>query len=216
MKGALIGLDIYNPLASVVVFQYNPEKLTRSLTGQFTGGRRPEGAGAAADSSTPQPLRISGPPRESITLDVAIDATDQLEKGDALATSTGIYPALSSLENMLYPKTALVFANQVLARLGVISVQNPEAPLTLLIWGIKRILPVRITQFSITEEEYDPRLNPIRAHVQLGLTVQNYEDTGLLSAGGGIFMAHQIIKEVLATVNGIGTIANLGSTGFSL
>jgi hypothetical protein len=77
----------------------------------------------------------------------------------------------------------------------------PEAPLTLFIWGIKRILPVRLTQLTITEEAFDSNLNPIRATVSLGLQVLNYQGLGLLSVGGSLFMAHQIVKEVMATLN---------------
>src|SRR5260221_8893790 len=160
-KGALIGIDPANPLASVVVFQYNPDTLTRSLTPQTSGGE-PTSSGRA------EALRLKGPPVETINLDVEIDAVDQLEKGDSLAGTLGIYPALSALEMLLYPKSALVIANEILAAIGIIEIIPPEAPLTLLVWNVKRILPVRLTTFSITEEAFDPALNPIRAKVSLG------------------------------------------------
>ncbi len=85
-KGAIIGLDPPNPLASVVVFQYNPDTLTRTLTPQTT---------TSSDTSRGEALRLKGPPEESITIDIEIDATDQLEKGDTSAVNMGIYPALS-------------------------------------------------------------------------------------------------------------------------
>jgi hypothetical protein len=198
-KGAIVGLDPFNPLASVIVFQYNPDTLTRTLTAQTVTTSGAQG----------EALRLKGPPQENITLAIEIDAADQLEKADSIATSIGIHPTLASLEMLLYPKSALVIANEVLAHVGVIEVIPPEAPLTLLIWGIKRVVPVRITTFSITEEAFDPQLNPIRAKVSLGLRVLNYQDLGLLSAGGAIFMAHQIIKEVMATIGGA---ANLGGS----
>jgi hypothetical protein len=115
---------------------------------------------------------------------------------------------LASLEMLIYPKSIPTIANEALAAVGVIEVVPPEAPLTLFVWGVKRVLPVRITSFSITEEAFDPNLNPIRASVNLGLQVLTYHDLGLLSAGGALFMAHQIIKEVMATINGVGTIAS--------
>ena len=77
--------------------------------------------------------------------------------------------------------------------------------MTILVWGAKRVLPVRLTDCSITEEMFDPALNPIQAKASLGLRVLNYRDLGLLSAGGGLFMAHQLIKEGLATLNGAGS-----------
>src|SRR5262245_58464385 len=204
-KGAIVGLDPFNPLASVIVFQYNPDTLTRTLTAQTTGGNQAQG----------EALRLKGPPQESITVNIEIDAADQLEKADGIATSMGLYPTLSSLEMLLYPKSALVIANEVLAQAGMIEVIPPEAPLTLFIWGLKRVVPVRLTTFSITEEAFDTNLNPIRAKVNLGLRVLSYQDLGLLSAGGAIFMAHQIIKEVMATIGGVSNAAGAASGSFS-
>lgn len=204
-KGAIIGLDPFNPLASVVVFQYNPVTLTRNLVAQTTGG----------DADRGEALRFKGPPEETVTVKIDIDATDQLEQAQVLATTMGIYPVLASLEMLIYPKSIPTIANEALAAVGVIEVVPPEAPLTLFVWGLKRVLPVRITSFSITEEAFDPNLNPIRASVDLGLRVLTYHDLGLLSAGGALFMAHQIIKEVMATINGVGTIASAASGALS-
>jgi hypothetical protein len=196
-KGAIVGVDPFNPLASVVVFQYNPDTLTRTLVAQTAGSQVNRG----------EALRLKGPPEETITVAVEIDATDQLEQADGLATSVGIYPALSALEMLLYPKSALEIANEVLLNIGVVEIIPPEAPLTLFIWGPKRVVPVRITQFSIVEQDYDTSLNPIRAKVTLGLRVLNYNDLGLLSVGGALFMAHQVVKEVMATIGSVGAIA---------
>ncbi len=205
LKGAIIGLDPFNPLASVIVFQYNPDTMRRTLTAQTTGG----------DADRGEALRLKGPPEERITLEVEIDATDQLEKADGIATTLGIHPTLASLEMLIYPKSALMIANAVLANAGVIEILPPEAPLTLLVWGPQRVLPVRITEFSITEEAYDANLNPVRARVSLGLRVLTYNDLGLLSAGGALFMAHQVMKEVVATVGGVSTLTGTGSASIS-
>lgn len=205
-KGALIGLDPFNPLASVIVFQYNPDTMTRTLTAQTTGG----------DGDRGEALRFKGPPQENIRLEVEIDATDQLERGDGIAGSLGVYPALAALEMLLYPKSARVIANEVLLNLGVIEVVPPEAPLTLFVWGVKRILPVRLTELTITEEAYDPSLNPIRAKASLGLRVLNYHDLGLLSAGGTLFMAHQIAKEAMATIGSVSNVAGSVSASASI
>ena len=202
-KGAIVGVDPFNPLASIIVFQYNPDLVTRTLTLQTSGGNADRG----------EALRLKGPPEEKISLDVEIDATDQLEQAKSPATTLGIYPALASLEMLLYPKSALAIANEVLANLGVIEIIPQEMPLTLFIWGDKRVVPVRLTTFTITEEAYDPKLNPIRAKVKLDLRVLNYHDLGLLSAGGGLFMAHQIAKEVMATINSTGNLAAGASFG---
>jgi hypothetical protein len=210
MRGAIVGLDLFNPLASIVIFQYNPDEMTRTLQARSAaGGEGGEAAGRGGARN--EALRLSGAPVETITLTVDIDATDQLAAGDPLATSLGIYPQLSSLEMLLYPKSALVIANTVLALAGTIEVVPPEAPLTLLIWGVKRVVPVRLSQLSVTERAYDADLNPIRAEVQLGLRVLSYSDLSLTNPGYYVFLAHQITKEVMATIGGASAVASAGT-----
>jgi hypothetical protein len=199
LKGAIVGIDPLNSVASVIVFQYNPETLTRTLQAQTAGGQ-------GGDRS--EALRLKGAPTEDIKLDVEIDATDQLEKGEATATSMGIYPQLSALEMLIYPKSALVIANTVLLATGTIEVIPPASVLTLFIWGPKRVLPVRLTQFSITEESHDVNLNPIRAKVSLNLRVLSYNDLPLTHPGYALFLAHQVVKEAMAA---IGSVGNLGA-----
>jgi len=196
LKGALVGLDPLNPIASVIAFQYNPDTVTRTLTART----------AQQDGDRTEALRLKGPPTETISFDVEIDATDQLEQGDPIATSLGVAPALASLEMLLYPKSALVIANQVLAALGVIEVIPAEAPLTLLIFGARRVLPVRLTTFTITEQAFDPALNPILAKVSLSLSVLTYDDLGLASVGGALSFAHQLSEEQMATIAGAGAV----------
>ena len=101
-------------------------------------------------------------------------------------------------------------ANTALALAGTIEVVPPLAPLTLLVWGVKRVLPVRLTQFWITEQAYDPGLNPIRAQVALGLRVLSYSDLPMTNPGYHMFLAHQITKEVLATIGSASAIATAG------
>src|SRR5215217_57845 len=195
MKGAIVGVDLFNPLASVILFQYNPDTLTRSLTASTTEPQTPGRLGQAARGEA---MRLAGPPTETISLEVEIDAADQLERAEATAATMGIHPTLASLEMLLYPKSARMIANEILAQLGVIEVIAPEAPMTLFVWGPKRVLPVRLTSFSITEQFFDTQLNPIRASVSLSLQVLSYQDLGLASVGGALFMAHQVTKEVMA------------------
>lgn len=206
LKGAIVGVDPLNPLASVIVFQYNPDTLTRTLTAQTTG----DNGGDRGEA-----MRIKGPPQETIKVDIELDAADQLERADGVATKLGLSPALASLEMLLYPKSALVIANEVLAAVGVIEIIPPEAPLTLFIWGSKRVLPVRITEFSITEEAFDPALNPIRAKASLGLRVLSYTDLGLPSVGGALYMVHQVATEVMATISGAGNVASAVTGSFN-
>jgi hypothetical protein len=200
LKGAIVGFDLFNPIASVIVFQYNPKGVTRQLQAQSTG----EGG------SQSEVLRLKGAPTETISFEkIELDAADQLEKGEANATSMGIYPQLSALEMLLYPKSALVIANTVLLATGTIEVIPPTAPFTLFVWGIKRVLPVQITGFTINEQEFDPNLNPIRAEITgLNLRVLSYNDFPLSHPGYYVFLSHQVVKETMAT---IGSLNNLSS-----
>ena len=199
LKGALVAFDLFNPLASVVVFQYNPDAVTRRL--------EPRTATSGGDRS--EATRLTGPPKETITLSVELDATDQLADKNPIATTLGVYPALSALEMMLYPKTALVIANAVLAAAGTIELLPASGPMILLVWGPARVLPVRVASFSITEEAFDPLLNPIRAKVELSLTVLSYSDLSLLDPSNFIFLAHQIAKETMATLNVVNSVQNV-------
>ena len=193
LRGALVGIDPLNPLASVIVFQYNPDSLQRTLQPQTAGG-----GGETSDRG--ETLRLKGPPIETIKVDVEIDATDQLAAGDATTASLGIYPQLSALEMLVYPKSALVIANTVLMAVGTIEVIPPVAPLTIFVWGPKRAVPVKLTEFTITEEAHDAALNPIRAKVSLGLRVLTYNDLDMTNPGFGLFLAHQVAKEAMAVV----------------
>jgi len=200
LKGGLVSLDLAGP-PNVVIFQYNPETVTRSLTPQTVGGQSPG-----------DPLRIASPPQEMIRFDAAIDATDQLEQGNPPATLMGIHPQLAALEMMIYPKAVRVIANEILLQAGMIEVVPPEAPLTVLVWGVPRVVPVRLTSLSISEEMFDPTLNPIHAKASLEVRVLNYHDLGLVSAGGAIFMAHQAMKEVMAAVSTVSGAVSLSAS----
>lgn len=198
LKGALVSIDITFPLPTVIIFQYNPDSLTRTIK-----ARGMQGDGSKSDAT-----RLNGPPEETIKIDVEIDATDQLAQNDPLATSLGIYPQLSAIETLVYPKSALVIANTVLMATGIIEVAPPLGPFTLFIWGVNRILPVRIEDFTITEDAHDTSLNPIRAKASLGLRVLSVNDLSITNPGYYMFLAHQIVKETMAA---IGTVQNLSA-----
>jgi hypothetical protein len=200
LKGALVGIDPSNPLASVVVFQYNPDTLTRRL----------EARAVSQEGDRGEAMRLTGAPKETITLSIEIDAADQLEQGSRLAMTLGLNPTLAALEMMLYPKVATVIANDALTLAGTIEVIPIEGPLTLFVWGPSRVWPVRLTGFSITEEAHDSMLNPTRAKVELSLTVLNYHDLSLLSPARALFLAHHMAKEIMATTNVVNSAANIG------
>jgi hypothetical protein len=199
LKGAIVSIDNAAPLPAVIIFQYNPGKMTRKIS-----------TGNASEGTTEEVNRTSGAPQETIDLDIEIDATDQLENVEFTAVSMGIYPQLSALEMLLYPKSTGIIANSILMAAGILEVVPSEAPLTLFIWGIKRVVPVRIKQFTINEEAYDTKLNPILAKVTLSMKVLSYNDFKASDPGYHAFMAHQVIKETMAV---IGSVNNIGATG---
>jgi hypothetical protein len=202
------GLVLINPDSGVVqriiTLQYNPDTLTRTLQVQAAGGD-------GADRSSA--LRLKGPPVETIKLDAEIDATDQLELADAATAQTGIHPQLAALETIIYPTSSQLLSNNALAQSGTLEIAPMETPLTLFIWSKSRILPVRITDLSVTEEAFDAALNPIRAKVSLGLRVLNVNDLGFSHRGGSLFMVYQQQKESLAAMLQGGALSALGIGG---
>lgn len=188
-QGAILSLDptLGIPLGTIS-FQYNPESITRSL--------KPQTVGDQPDRT--EILRLTGPPVETISCTVEIDATDKLAAGDPNTISFGIQPQLSALEVLVYPSSAKLIVNEVLTILGTIEILPMESNLTLFAWSKSRITPVRITEMEITEEAFDPQLNPIRAKVRLGMRVLNVNDVGFLNPAGALYMVYQIQKEALA------------------
>jgi hypothetical protein len=201
------GIVLINPGTSavlrIIALQYNPETLTRSLQVQGVGGE-------AGDRS--EALRLKGPPIETIKLEAEIDAADQLEFPEQNETvmRLGLHTQLAALETIVYPASSQLQANNGLARAGTLEIAPMEAPLTLFIWSKSRVLPVRLTEFSITEEAFDPSLNPIRAKVSLGMRVLGVDDLGFNHKGGNLFMAYLQSKEQLAEKQASASFASLG------
>jgi hypothetical protein len=99
---------------------------------------------------------------------------------------------------LLYPPSTQVLLNRNLAQAGKVQICPADLPLTLLVFGKSRAVPVRLTSFSITEEFFDPKLNPIRAKVDLGMTVLTYMELKEDTIGFGAYIAYQAQKESLA------------------
>lgn len=205
IKGGLVLMDpASGAIRRVVSFQYNPDTLTRSLQPKAAsqdGGDRSEA------------LRLKGPPVETIKLEAEFDATDLLESGDPGAVATGIQADLAALETLLYPASADLVANNALARSGTLEIAPLQGPLALFVWSEHRVVPVRVTDLSITEEAFDANLNPIRAKVSLGLRVLSVDDLGFDAKGGSLFLVHQQQKEQLATRTRPASITTLGLKG---
>ena len=188
------GLVLINPdsaqVQRIISLQYNPDTLTRTLQVQ--------GMGEGADQS--EALRLKGPAVETLKLEAEIDAADQLEFPEQHNTVVefGIAPQLAVLEAIVNPAASDLLANRALANAGTLEIAPMESALVLFVWGANRIVPVQITEFSITEEAFDTSLNPIRATVNLGLRVLSVDDLGFDHKGGSLFMAYLQSREKLA------------------
>jgi hypothetical protein len=208
LKGGLVLLDpdTFTVVPNgIIVLQYNPETLSRTL--------KIQGAEEGGDRS--EALRLKGPPVETFKLDAEIDATDQLENPDQNPNTVqnGIFPQLAALETVIYPSSTTLQNNFNLSQAGTLEIMPMEAPLTIFVWSTKRVVPVRITDFSITEEAFDPALNPIRAKVSLGMRVLSIDDLYFDDKSGSLYMIYQRQKESLARLYQGGTFGALGIGG---
>jgi hypothetical protein len=205
LKGGIVLIDpSSSAVIRIIALQYNPETLSRSLQikALAEGGDRSD------------VMRLTGPPVETIKVDVEIDATDQLEFPDQNrnASELGIFPQLAALETIVYPANSQIQANNRLASSGTLEIVPMETPLTLFIWSKNRVLPVRLTDFSITEEAFYPALNPIRAKVSLGMRVLSVNDLPFDHKGSSLFMSYHQQKEALAAKAQGGSLNALGIT----
>jgi hypothetical protein len=191
----------------VIALQYNPDSLTRTLQIQAVLGGQ--------DGVRVNALRLRGPAVETIKLEAEMDATDQLEfpAQFPMAVQYGLQPQLAQLEMLINPTVETLISDDNKANAGALEIIALEQPLTLFVWSRSRVAPVRITDFSITEEAFDPNLNPIRAKVSLGLRVLNVDDLGFDSPGGQLFMAYLSNKQQLASKVGNAASSVLGLGG---
>jgi len=177
---------------SVIALQYNPDSLSRTLQIQAMSGGQD---GVRVDA-----LRLRGPAVETIKVEADMDAVDQLEfpSQNPLAVQYGLQPQLAQLEMLVNPTVESLQNDDALANAGTLEIIPLEQPITLFVWGRNRVVPVRLTDFSITEEAFDPNLNPIRAKVSLGLRVLTIDDVGFSHPAGRLFMTYLSNKQQLA------------------
>lgn len=205
IQGGIVLLDPSSgAVQRVIALQYNPSSLSRSLQAQWY---EPQQGADRADR-----LRIKGPPVETIKLEAEIDATDHLEQPDQHDATArfGIQPQLAALETLVYPTSGQLESNNALAAAGTLEIVPMEAPIALFVWTKQRIVPVRVTEFSINEEFFDTQLNPIQAKVSLGLRVLSVDDLGFSHLGGRYFMHYQKRKEELANMADRAVLGTLG------
>lgn len=192
LKGGIVAYQFPEHLPTIIVFQYNPDEVSRSIqAGSSSGGGR-------GDAN-----RLNGPPQETLTFSVEIDAADQLEQpaSNVVTVHNGLHPVIAALEQLLYPAYPMVIANEALALAGGAFILGEQAPLAFLVWGARRVLPVQLQSLSIKEEAFDQKLNPIRAKADLTLKVMTYRDLDVTNPGYWVYLASFTQKEVMAALN---------------
>jgi hypothetical protein len=206
LKGALIeyGTDLIGPIPNVVIFQFNPETLTRTLK------IPPRPADAASRENTQAGER----PLESISFKANFSAADELKDNKVLARMFGVGPRLSALEKMVHPSSKI--AGLIGAAIDAIgsaisgsaggsnptqAIPREKYPKIIFIWGVTRVLPVVIDSMSISELEYDSLLNPIRAEVDIGLTVNAIDNCSDDMLAKGALEYSNLAKEAQAIAN---------------
>ncbi|HEY7375575.1 MAG TPA: hypothetical protein VIF57_25685 [Polyangia bacterium] len=181
-KGAMVQLleSVHLPIPNIVPFQYNPASVKRAIRPWTPPEIDPTNRGPNAPQDQPHE------PPETINIDIELDASDQLEDDDTIANQFGIADRIAALEKMLYALPTPIgqlldllppgAADKVSQALGKISPSlQPAAhkivPITFIVLGAGRMVPVRITSYSIEEQLFLPSLYPIQAKVSLGLNV---------------------------------------------
>ncbi|GLR87953.1 hypothetical protein [Bradyrhizobium iriomotense] len=211
MRGALVEYSgaFLGPIPNIVIFQFNPEKLSRTINIPPPPAITPTSRKQKTETG-----KASAPPTESISVTAQFSAADDLGRGDALSVVPrlfGIAPQLAALEKMVYPpKTpgGLIGAaiDAVGAALGggaqaaTRSVPREKVPTLLFIWGPTRVLPVTLKTMSITEQQFDFLLNPVQAEVSLGLEVASAPPSKDVVANGALTYTN-LIKDTQATLN---------------
>jgi hypothetical protein len=210
------GLVVVNPDTGtpqrVIVLQFNPDTLERTVAPQSAGDSGDGGSGGTGSGDRNEALRLKGPAQESWKFTAEIDATDQFE----IAAPDGIHPQLATLEMLVQPTTEQLRAASRLSQKGSIEISPIEMPLTLFTWGSKRVMPVRLTELSVNESAFDVNLNPIRASLGIGMKILTVSDLPAGHRGADLYMAHLAQKERLAAAARGGSLGALGLGGGAL
>jgi hypothetical protein len=164
-KAALISFagGFLGPVPDIIVFQYNPAELSRSL-------QQKRSTCGAGEPSQAEAFRVDGPPNETITLKAEFDGDDMTMDGSVVTPLVGVRASLAALELLLYSKDQQNLSS-ILAGPGAMNVPPDVLPVVLFVWGPSRVLPVRLTALTIREQEFDLLLNPIRAEVDMTLEI---------------------------------------------
>jgi len=218
VKGAFIRLDVtgIGVTPQVIVFQYNSESITRKFKPyekpQDKEGDKPDLNAKAAPYN----------PDEEFDLALELDATDALEEPESHPTAVlaGIADCIAAMEMLLYPVDDVGLLSSAISSLaGALGIsggtapipERRESPVVLLVWGPGRVVPVKITSFSVEEQAFNVALYPIRAKVTVGLKVLTDDFFKPIAEGAELSAAEKLAqsayrytlkqKKILAAAN---------------
>jgi len=202
LRGGLARIDpTTRRLLDVVAFQYNPDTVTRTLQPRAVGGE---------PGDRLEMWRLTGPPHETIKLDAELDAADQLEHLTGTASDHGLLPTLACLERIVSPTASDLVATDALYDNGRLEIIPVQAPLTVLVWGVDRVVPIVVGSLTMTEEAFDPHLRPIRVKVGLECKVLTTNDLPVDHLGRSLYLAYRRGVERLAALQPSADVRVLG------
>jgi len=202
-KGFLIEYALSIP-PLVLVFEFNPQTLGRNRSITVTTGSTPATRGGydfTLPTETPRVAQGVSVEPENFSVDILLDATDRMEKGDPIAGTFGVEPELDTLRTMVEPKSQGPGGFQMLSSLGLGGARafqrSETASVLLFVWGT-HALPVFLKGIDVTETSHLPSLIPYRASVKLSMQVIE---------GNNPFYAAEKIRQVMgAAMNTVGTV----------
>ena len=191
LKGALISFmpTFIGATPNVVIFQINPETITHSWNSADP---------TETDNKTgADPLAVAGLPGETFEFTLAMDANDTIADGGTTGSTRWSPRRAASTAGLRRSKCCNIRrpfpARRWSARYRPRSAPPPphpgrcgqttpqsvprlQVPTVLFVWGLGRIVPVRVTGLTVTERLYDRFLNPTHAEAQLTLQVLTLDD----------------------------------------
>ncbi|MDA5558503.1 CIS tube protein [Shimia sp. MMG029] len=190
------GLSI-PPLA--LVFQFNPQEISRSRTVSVKTGNAPGSRGGYDFLSPLETARVAQGVEmqaESFSIDILLDATDAMQEGDAVAAKFGVQPQIDTLRSMAEPKNQGPDGVQVLSSLGLSGTRAFErqetASVLVFAWGMQ-LLPVFLTGVAQKEALHLPNLMPYRATISLTMQV--------IESANPFFLADKVRQTMGAALN---------------
>jgi hypothetical protein len=161
LRGFLANIDSIPPL--IVTFQFNPETLTDNKTVNFAD----RNAGLCGDAPGKQ---YTGGGDRTISFQLRLHGLEQGTNAlNPTGVDNGVSTELAKLRSFLYPKSdawasvGALFGGEGGVRLS--------APPTCIFGFGTRLLACVVTKVAVTETQFNSKLAPVRADVDVSLTV---------------------------------------------